>query len=116
LFIGDILLDEKGKVKSIDQLLHTGMEIVVQVAKEPMGTKGARVTTKISLPGRYVVLMPGMNSMGISHRISSPEEREKLRKLIEKIKPSNMGIIVRTVAEGKNDEELKEDIESLLRL
>lgn len=116
LFIGDILLDEKGKIKSIDQLLQTGKEIVVQVAKEPMGTKGARVTTKISLPGRYVVLMPGMNNMGISHRISSSEERDKLKKLIEKIRPANMGVIVRTVAEGKSNEEIKEDIESLLRL
>ncbi len=116
LFIGDILFDEKGKNKSIDQILHTGKEIVVQVAKEPMGTKGARVTTKISLPGRYVVLMPGMNSIGVSHRISSSEEREKLKKLVEKIKPDHMGVIVRTVAEGKSNEEIKEDIESLVRL
>ncbi|MEI6157766.1 MAG: ribonuclease E/G, partial [Atribacterota bacterium] len=116
LFIGDILFDEKGKTKTIEQILKPGQEIIVQVAKEPMGTKGARVTTKITLPGRYVVLMPGMNSVGVSHRISSPEERDKLKKLVEKIKPDNMGVIVRTVAESKSHEEIKEDIESLIRL
>ncbi|MGQ9747846.1 MAG: Rne/Rng family ribonuclease [Candidatus Caldatribacteriaceae bacterium] len=115
LFIGDVLLDEKGKGK-IEDLFRPGEEIIVQIAKEPMGTKGARVTTKVALPGRYVVLIPGMDTVGVSHRIASAEERERLKKLVERLKPAKDGIIVRTVAEGRTAEEVKEDIEALSRL
>lgn len=115
LFIGDALLDEKGKGR-IEELFRPGEEIIVQVAKEPMGTKGARVTTKVALPGRYVVLMPGMDTVGVSHRVSSAEERERLKRLVERLKPPKNGIIVRTAAEGRTAEEIKEDIETLLRL
>ncbi|MGC8777276.1 MAG: ribonuclease E/G, partial [Candidatus Caldatribacteriaceae bacterium] len=115
LFIGDALLDEKGKGR-IEELFRPGEEIIVQIAKEPMGTKGARVTTKVALPGRYVVLMPGMDTVGVSHRIASAEERERLKKLVERLKPARNGIIVRTAAEGRTAEEIKEDIEALVRL
>lgn len=115
LFIGDVLLDEKGKGR-IEDLFHPGEEIIIQIAKEPMGTKGARVTTKVALPGRYVVLMPGMDTVGVSHRIASVEERERLKKLVERLKPAKNGIIVRTAAEGRTAEEVEEDIEALSRL
>lgn len=80
LFVGDMLLDDKNKAQKVEELVRSGEEIVVQVTKEPMGTKGARISTKISLPGRYVVLMPGIDTVGISHRIGSVEERERLKK------------------------------------
>ncbi len=116
IFIGDVLFAEKNKPKRIEEVFKPGQEVVVQVAKEPMGTKGARVTTKITLPGRYVVVMPGMSMLGVSHRVSSAEERDRLKKLVDRLKPPDMGVIVRTVAEGKKMEEIKEDIETLLRL
>lgn len=116
LFIGDMLLDEKRKDVRIEDLVRVGEEIIVQVVKEPMGTKGARASTKITLPGRYVVFMPGMDVVGVSHRIVSDEERERLKKIVERLRPSKAGIIVRTAAEGKSVEEIREDIESLIRL
>ncbi len=116
LFIGDVLLDEKSKVTKVEELFRPGEEIIVQVAKEPMGTKGARVTTKIALPGRYVVFMPGMDTVGVSHRIASTEERERLKRIVERIRPPRSGIIVRTAAEGRSAEEMKDDIETLHRL
>ena len=116
LFIGDMLLDDKNKAQRVEELVRPGEEIVVQVTKEPMGTKGARISTKISLPGRYVVLMPGIDTVGISHRIGSVEERERLKKVLEGLRPVGVGIIARTAAEGRKPEELKEDIDSLLRL
>ena len=84
LFVGDMLLDDKNKAQKVEELVRSGEEIVVQVTKEPMGTKGARISTKISLPGRYVVLMPGIDTVGISHRIGSAEERERLKKALER--------------------------------
>lgn len=116
LFVGDMLLDEKRKDAKIEGLVRVGEEIIVQVAKEPMGTKGARVSTKITLPGRYVVFMPGMDVIGVSHRIASSEERERLRKIIERVRPNGSGVIVRTAAEGRSAEEIRADIESLVRL
>ena len=116
LFVGDMLLDDKNKAQKVEELVRSGEEIVVQVTKEPMGTKGARISTKISLPGRYVVLMPGIDTVGISHRIGSAEERERLKKALERLRPVDVGIIARTAAEGVSPEKLKEDIDSLLRL
>ncbi|HSV30899.1 MAG TPA: Rne/Rng family ribonuclease [Atribacteraceae bacterium] len=116
LFIGDVLFDEKSKPKRIEELFKTSQEVIVQVAKEPMGTKGARITTKITLPGRYVVIMPGMDTVGVSHRISSADERDRLKRLVERVRSPDTGIIVRTVAEGKKMEDLREDIENLGRL
>ena len=116
LFVGDMLLDDKNKAQKVEELVRSGEEIVVQVTKEPMGTKGARISTKISLPGRYVVLMPGIDTVGISHRIGSVEERERLKKALERLRPVDVGIIARTAAEGVSPEKLKEDIDSLLRL
>lgn len=100
----------------ITSVVKQGQEIVVQVIKEPIGTKGARVTTNITLPGRYLVLMPNTTYTGVSRRIVCSEERERLREEIEQLKPNNMGVIVRTVAEGKNKEDFDEDIKFLLKL
>ncbi|QZY56614.1 Rne/Rng family ribonuclease [Crassaminicella profunda] len=101
---------------SIRDVVKNGQEIVVQVTKEPIGTKGARVTTHITLPGRYLVLMPDVDYIGISRRINNEDERERLRKLLEGLKPNNMGVIVRTAGEGKEEKELKEDLKFLLKL
>jgi len=89
---------------SIKDVVKEGQEIIVQVIKEAIGTKGARVTTHITLPGRYLVLMPYTNYLGVSRRIVDEEERERLRNEVKVIKPQNMGIIIRTVAEGKEQE------------
>ena len=98
---------------TIDQLLHEGQHILVQIAKEPIGTKGARLTTHISLPGRHVVFLPTVDHVGVSRRIEDPAERERLRELATSCKPPGAGIIVRTVAEGRDVLELREDTEML---
>ena len=86
---------------SITDVVKQGQEIIVQVIKEPLGAKGARVTTNITLPRRYLVLMPNTTYIGVSRRITCSKERERLKKEIEQLSPHNMGIIVRTVAEGR---------------
>lgn len=100
---------------NIEDLLRPGQEITVQVIKEPIGTKGPRVTTHITLPGRHLVLLPHADYIGISRRIENEEERSKLKKIAEKLKPKNMGLIVRTASEGKSEEEFEQDINFLLK-
>jgi ribonuclease G len=97
----------------IEDLLQEGQEILAQVAKEPIGTKGARITSHISLPGRHLVYMPTVDHVGISRRIENEEEKERLRALIENIKPEGSGFIVRTASEGKSEEDLRADMEFL---
>ncbi len=99
----------------IQDLLHEGQQLLVQVAKDPLGTKGARITTHISLPGRHLVYMPTLKHLGISRRIEDESERERLRKLVEELKPTG-GVIVRTAGEGATAESLKADLEYLERL
>ncbi|MCP4401356.1 MAG: Rne/Rng family ribonuclease, partial [bacterium] len=100
----------------IQELLKRDQEVLVQVAKEPLGTKGARVTCHISLPGRYIVFMPTVNHIGVSRRIPSQGERSRLRKILKSLKPANGGFIVRTAGEGRDEEDLKLDIDFLTRL
>ncbi|MEW5934214.1 MAG: Rne/Rng family ribonuclease [Bacillota bacterium] len=100
----------------ITELLQEGQSIVVQVVKEPLGTKGARVTTHITLPGRYLVLMPNLDYVGVSRRIAEAAERERLRRIARTIKPAGAGIIVRTVAEGQSEEDLVRDRDFLVRI
>lgn len=88
--------------------------MVVQVAKEPMGTKGARLTCHISLPGRHVVLMPTVDHVGVSRKIESSEERRRLRAIVDRLRPPGVGIIVRTVAAEQTDEQLTNEINYLL--
>lgn len=100
----------------IEDLLQEGQDVIVQVSKEPISTKGARVTTYISIPGRYLVLMPGVNHIGVSRRIENSDERNRLREIIQSLKKPGMGYIIRTASEGRSEEELKTDIEFLGRL
>ncbi len=100
----------------IREVLREGQEIIVQVSKDPIGTKGARVTSHVSLPGRYVVYMPTVDHVGVSRRIGSDRERSRLREAIDAMKPPKGGLIVRTVAEGLTKKQLKADIGYLVRL
>ncbi|MCS5695219.1 Rne/Rng family ribonuclease [Desulfofundulus thermocisternus] len=101
---------------SIADVLKKGQEVIVQIVKEPIGTKGPRVTTHVTLPGRYVVLMPTMDYIGISRRIEQERERERLKELAARFKPEGMGLIVRTVAEGVGEEDIAQDVHMLTRL
>jgi len=102
---------------SIQDLLREGQEVVVQVAKEPLGTKGAQVTTHLSLPGRYLVYMPTMNRIGVSRRIENDKKRQGLRKLVERLRPEGAGgFIVRTVSEDQPEKDITADMNYLLKL
>ncbi|HPZ43341.1 MAG TPA: Rne/Rng family ribonuclease [Bacillota bacterium] len=101
---------------NICDILKQGQEVLVQIVKEPIGTKGPRVTIHITLPGRYLVLMPTVDYIGISRRIESEKERERLKELAARVKPEGMGVIVRTVAEGVEEEEFRQDINMLTKL
>lgn len=106
---------DHAKYPPIQDLLKEGQMLLVQVAKDPIGTKGARITTQISLAGRFVVYMPDVKHVGVSRRIEGEGERERLRSLIAKIDPSG-GVIVRTAGEGASEESLRADVEYLDRL
>jgi len=100
----------------IENLIQEGQEILVQVSKDPLGSKGARVTSYITLPGRYLVLMPGLEHIGISRRITDEEERGRLKALVEGIRPKGYGLIVRTASENAVESELKDDLQFLILL
>ena len=100
----------------IEDLLHEGQTIMVQVAKEPFGNKGARLTCLVSIPGRHLVLMPMVDHIGISRKIDNKEERERLRKIMEEIRPPEGGFIVRTVSEGTTRDKLESEMAFLLKL
>lgn len=101
---------------SIEELIQDGQEILVQVSKDPIGTKGARVTSYITLPGRYIVLMPNVEHVGISRKIKDEETRIKLKAIASEIKPKGFGIIMRTVCEDATLKEIRHDLEFLLTL
>ncbi len=120
---GDILVesdeDEKGPefprprrqtVRPIQELLEEDQELVVQISKGPIGTKGPRVTSYCSLPGRFLVLMPNVDHIGISRRIAEEEERSRLKDIMKRIREPGFGYIVRTVSEGVSEEDLKADV------
>ena len=98
----------------IEQLLRTGQSVICQVTKNPIGTKGARLTQEVSLPGRFVVLIPDSETYGISKRLGD-DERRRLRKILDDVRPEGHGLIVRTAAEGASAEELSRDVSRLLR-
>lgn len=104
-------INKKGKVKDV---LSGNQQILVQVAKEPISAKGPRLTSEITLPGRYLVLVPFSNKISLSSRIKDEKERERLRRLLTSIKPANFGVIVRTVAENKKVAELDSDLRDLV--
>ena len=103
-----------GKVGNFESILKVGQPILVQVTKEPISTKGPKVTGDISIAGHYLVLTPFDNKISISQKIKGAEERNRLRRLMQSIRPQNFGIIVRTVAEGKGVVELDADLHHLL--
>jgi ribonuclease G len=94
--------------------LKNGQEIIVQVIKEPIGTKGPRVTSQVSLAGRFLVLIPGQNDSGISRRITDPDERRRLRGIARSLRPKGFGLIIRTVSEKVVMDDLQSDLQSLL--
>ncbi len=117
LYVDDIPQPEDGSGKGsrlpIQRLVHAGEAIMVQVMKESFGSKGARLTANITLPGRYLVFMPGPSYVGVSRRIKSQEERDRLKTIVEEIKPSHAGVIIRTAAEGADAENLENDVQFL---
>lgn len=100
----------------IEQQLRRGQDIMVQIAKEPMGTKGARLTSSISLPGRHLVYTPASNHIGVSRRIASAEERARLRTDVGELRPAQGGFIVRTACEGVSRREIQRDVGFLTKL
>ncbi len=100
----------------IDEVLQDGQELLVQVSKNPIGSKGARVTSYITLPGRYLVLMPDVDHIGISRRITDEEERSRLKTIVESIRPAGFGLIIRTASEDSPEEDIRKDLEFLLLL
>jgi ribonuclease G len=108
---------QSGGGPSIADLLKQGQEIIVQIAKEPLGTKGARITSHVALPGRFVVYMPTLEHMGVSRRIGSDEERLRLKRILKDRRPGTVGgFITRTAAEGRTEEEIAGDMEFLYNL
>ncbi len=128
LYVGDIILDRMmyeefddsdfriDRNERIEGVLEDGQELIVQVSREPIGQKGTRVTSKITLPGRLLVLMPATDHVGVSRRIEQEEERKRLAALLKQICPSGYGVIARTASEGKGAEELEADLNFLVRI
>jgi Ribonuclease G/E len=117
LYAGEVLYDEldleEGEDERIENALKPGQKVLVQVTKDPMGSKGPRLTMHLSLAGRYMVLAPSSDLFGISRKLTD-RERDRLRKAVKKVKPAEHGVIVRTAAEGATDEQITADLERLL--
>jgi ribonuclease G len=128
LYVGDIIIDEMMYEKfedsgfhievneRIEGMLEEGQELIVQVSREPIGQKGTRVTSKITLPGRFLVLMPGTEHIGVSRRIEQEDERKRLASLLREICPKGYGLIARTASEGKTKDDLLSDFVFLKRI
>jgi ribonuclease E len=115
LYAGEVNFDVsglEGQPKRIESALKAGQSVVVQVTKDPVGHKGARLTSQISLPGRYLVYVPGASMTGISRKLPDTE-RNRLKQILKKVMPENAGVIVRTAAEGAAEEELSRDVSRL---
>src|SRR5207244_13123578 len=112
LYAGEVSYDEEieGETPRIEHVLRAGQNVLVQVTKDPMGGKGARLTQEISLPGRYVVFVPKSQVFGISRRLPD-KERQRLKDILKDLKPEGDGVIVRTAAEGATEEALRADLE-----
>jgi ribonuclease G len=114
-FLKSQILPEIEKSGSISEVIKAGQEVLVQIAKEPISSKGPRLTSEISFAGRYIVLIPFSDRVSVSTKIKSNEERARLRQLIQSIKPKNFSVIVRTSSEGKRVAELDHELRTLLR-
>ena len=110
---GDEMRPRRESSKPIEQLLTEGQELMVQISKGPIGTKGPRVTTYVSLPGRYLVFMPNVEHIGVSRRIARDEERARLKDIMKRVRHPGCGYIVRTVSEGVKEDELRSDVDFL---
>ena len=108
-------LPDIDKHGTITDVLEVGKELIVQIAKEPISSKGPRLTTEISFTGRFLVLIPFSDKISVSQKIKSAEEKMRLRQLIESIRPKNFGIIIRTSAEGKRVAELNNELKALVK-
>ena len=109
----DMLRPRRQSSKPIEHLLSEGQELMVQISKGPIGTKGPRVTTYVSFPGRYLVFMPNVEHIGVSRRIARDEERARLKDIMKRVRHPGCGYIVRTVSEGVKEDELRSDVEFL---
>lgn len=109
------ILPDINREGSISDLVKVGQEVLVQIVKEPISTKGPRLTSELSIAGRYLVLMPFVDKVSVSQKIKSGEERTRLKQLIQSIKPQKVGVIVRTVAEGKRVAELDNELKILMK-
>jgi ribonuclease G len=124
LYVGDAVpsrFEEDEKVSPanavrIEHVLKSRQELLVQIIKEPVGSKGARISVNITLPGRHVVLLPQVSYIGVSRKITDSDERARLRELADQAKPEGMGVIIRTLAEGIDGEEIAEDITQLVAM
>ena len=116
LYAGEVGFDEdvESAPPKIEAVLTSGQPILAQVTKDPMGSKGARLTTEISLAGRYLVLVPEADSLGISRRLSD-EERKRLKDIASAIRPEGYGLIIRTAAEGAGEDELRRDLDRVIK-
>ena len=115
LYAGEVNYNEEdleGEAPRIERVLKPGQAILVQVTKDPIGAKGARLTAQVSLAGRYLVLQPGDNTFGISRRLPEPE-RARLREILKEVRPKGIGLIVRTAAEGASADDLRSDLARL---
>ncbi len=115
LYAGEVNFDVsglEGQPKRIESALKSGQSVIVQVTKDPVGHKGARLTSLVSLPGRYLVYVPGASMTGISRKLPDTE-RNRLKQILKKVMPENAGVIVRTAAEGAAEEELDRDVARL---
>ena len=115
LYAGEVNWDAaglEGKSRAIENALNPGDSILVQVTKDPIGHKGARLTSQVSLPGRYLVYVPGGGMTGISRKLPDTE-RTRLKSILKKIVPEDAGVIIRTAAEGASEAELTHDVERL---
>ena len=110
-FILEKEIEKTGKISSV---LTSNQPVLVQIAKEPISTKGPRITSEISLAGRYLVLVPFSDRISVSQKIQSAEEKNRLKRLVQSIKPKNFGVIIRTIAEGKMVADLDADLNSLI--
>ena len=104
-------LDKNGKIANA---IKSNQSLLVQVVKEPISTKGPRISSELSIAGRYIVLVPFSNRISVSQKIESQEEKDRLKRLVKSITPKGFGVIIRTVAEGKKVAELDSDLQNLL--
>ena len=117
LYAGEVNWDSlgmQGKPRRIETALSAGDNVLVQVTKDPIGHKGARLTSQITLAGRYLVLVPGSTVLGISRKLPDPE-RNRLKKILKEVVPEGTGVIVRTASEGASEEQLRDDVERLTK-